>query len=97
MPLPEPDEYRELNQAMSLGLFDYLRKARSRGFVLSLSGGADSCFCAVGVAEMVRLGVEELGVAEFKRRSGAFDAAKTDVVQTGAGGAAEQVVVAVKS
>ena len=68
--LPAPDEYKELNQAMSLGLFDYLRKARSRGFVLSLSGGADSCFCAVGVAEMVRLGVEELGVEEFKRRSG---------------------------
>ena len=92
VPLPEPDEYRELNQAMSLGLFDYLRKARSRGFVLSLSGGADSCFCAVGVAEMVRLGVEELGVEEFKRRSGAFDEAKKDVVQTGAGGPAEQVV-----
>ena len=88
--LPEPDEYRELNQAMSLGLFDYLRKARSRGFVLSLSGGADSCFCAVAVAEMVRLGVAELGVEEFKRRSGAFAAAKTEVVQTGAGGAAHQ-------
>lgn len=93
VPLPEPDEYRELNQAMSLGLFDYLRKARSRGFVLSLSGGADSCFCAVGVAEMVRLGVAELGLDEFKRRSGAFDPAKNDVVQTGAGGAARQEVV----
>jgi NAD+ synthase (glutamine-hydrolysing) len=90
VPLPAPDEYRELNQAMSLGLFDYLRKARSRGFVLSLSGGADSCFCAVGVAEMVRLGVAELGEAEFKRRSGAFDQAKTNVVQTGGGGAAHQ-------
>lgn len=90
VPLPEPDEYRELNQAMSLGLFDYLRKARSRGFVLSLSGGADSCFCAVGVAEMVRLGVEELGVDEFKRRSGAFDEAKKVVTQPGAGGTAQQ-------
>ena len=90
IPLPAPDEYQELNQAMSLALFDYLRKARSRGFVLSLSGGADSSFCAVGVAEMVRLGVAELGEAEFKRRSGAFDEAKTDVVQTGAGGPAEQ-------
>ena len=70
VPLAEPDEYKELNQAMSLALFDYLRKARSRGFVLSLSGGADSCFCAVGVAEMVRLGVAELGVEEFKRRAG---------------------------
>ncbi|OUJ73118.1 NAD(+) synthase [Hymenobacter crusticola] len=73
-PLPTPDEYRELNQALSLGLFDYLRKAHSRGFVLSLSGGADSCMCAVSVAEMVRLGVAELGAAEFMRRSGCFSA-----------------------
>ena len=78
VPLPAPDEYQELNQAMSLALFDYLRKARSRGFVLSLSGGADSCFCAVGVAEMVRLGVEELGVEEFKRRSGCFEEIKNE-------------------
>ena len=77
MPLPAPDEFRELNQALALALFDYLRKARSRGFVLSLSGGADSSLCAVAVAEMVRLGVEELGEAEFLRRSGCFDPATT--------------------
>ncbi|MCC3153864.1 NAD(+) synthase [Hymenobacter sp. BT770] len=92
VPLAVPDEYKELNQAMSLGLFDYLRKARSRGFVLSLSGGADSCFCAVGVAEMVRLGVEELGVEEFKRRSGCFAETAKVVTQEGAGGKAAQVV-----
>ena len=93
VPLPAPDEYQELNQAMSLALFDYLRKARSRGFVLSLSGGADSCFCAVGVAEMVRLGVEELGLEEFKRRSGCFPVASATVVQqAGGGGVATQVV-----
>ena len=92
IPLAAPDEYKELNQAMSLGLFDYLRKARSRGFVLSLSGGADSCFCAVGVAEMVRLGVEELGVEEFKRRSGCFPEIAKVVTQEGAGGKAAQVV-----
>ncbi|WP_394368456.1 hypothetical protein [Hymenobacter qilianensis] len=74
MPLPAPDEYRELNQALSLALFDYMRKARSRGFVLSLSGGADSCMCAVAVAEMVRLGTAELGTAEFMRRAGCFTA-----------------------
>ncbi|AMJ64703.1 NAD(+) synthase [Hymenobacter sp. PAMC 26628] len=91
VPLPAPDEYKELNQAMSLALFDYLRKARSRGFVLSLSGGADSCFCAVGVAEMVRLGVEELGLEEFKRRSGRFDGAPV-AVQQGAGGEATQTL-----
>ena len=70
VPLPAPDEYRELNQALSLALFDYLRKARSKGFVLSLSGGADSSLCAVAVAEMVRGGVAELGADEFKRRIG---------------------------
>ena len=91
VPLPVPDEYKELNQAMSLALFDYLRKARSRGFVLSLSGGADSCFCAVGVAEMVRLGVEELGAEEFKRRSGCFGGASV-AVQTGEGGEAAQTL-----
>ncbi|TGE07892.1 NAD(+) synthase [Hymenobacter fodinae] len=73
-PLPAPNEYRELNQALSLGLFDYLRKARSRGFVLSLSGGADSVMCAVAVAELVRLGTAELGTAEFMRRAGCFTA-----------------------
>jgi NAD+ synthase (glutamine-hydrolysing) len=47
----------------------------------------------VGVAEMVRLGVEELGVEEFKRRSGCFPAvAETVVQQEGAGGKAAQVV-----
>ncbi|AHJ96342.1 NAD(+) synthase [Hymenobacter swuensis] len=71
---PVPDEYRELNQALSLALFDYLRKARSRGFVLSLSGGADSVMCAVAVAELVRLGTAELGTAEFMRRAGCFTA-----------------------
>ncbi|TGE25672.1 NAD(+) synthase [Hymenobacter aquaticus] len=73
-PLPTPDEYRELNQALSLALFDYMRKARTRGFVLSLSGGADSCMCAVAVAEMVRLGTQEIGTAEFMRCSGCFTA-----------------------
>ena len=91
VPLLVPDEYKELNQAMSLALFDYLRKAHSRGFVLSLSGGADSCFCAVGVAEMVRLGVEELGAEEFKRRSGCFGGASV-AVQTGEGGEAAQTL-----
>jgi NAD+ synthase (glutamine-hydrolysing) len=92
VPLPAPDEYLELNQAMSLGLFDYLRKARSRGFVLSLSGGADSCFCAVAVAEMARLGVQELGMEEFKRRSGCFPETPNVVVQAGASGQATQLI-----
>ncbi|MCA9777415.1 MAG: NAD(+) synthase [Candidatus Eremiobacteraeota bacterium] len=37
----------EFSRAVSLGLLDYMRKSRSRGFILSLSGGADSAACAV--------------------------------------------------
>tara|TARA_A100001037_G_scaffold305971_1_gene348323 strand:+ start:419 stop:2389 length:1971 start_codon:yes stop_codon:yes gene_type:complete len=32
----------EFARAVALSLFDYMRKSRSRGFVISLSGGADS-------------------------------------------------------
>jgi NAD+ synthase (glutamine-hydrolysing) len=37
----------EFSKAVSLALFDYLRKSKSKGFVLSLSGGADSSSIAV--------------------------------------------------
>ncbi|WP_347158268.1 NAD(+) synthase [Pontibacter chitinilyticus] len=70
--LPPIDENKELIAALSLGLFDYMRKSRSRGFVLSLSGGADSSLCAVAVAEMVRRGVESLGVLGFVAKTQLF-------------------------
>jgi len=60
----------EFVQASSLALFDYMRKSHSQGFVLSLSGGADSSTIAVLVREMVRRGCAELGREEFLRRSG---------------------------
>lgn len=59
----------EFWEATSLGLFDYMRKSRSKGFVLSLSGGADSAACAVMVAEMIRKGLRELGPALFLQKS----------------------------
>ena len=37
-----PTKELEFTYAVALGLFDYLRKSRSHGFVVSLSGGADS-------------------------------------------------------
>jgi NAD+ synthase (glutamine-hydrolysing) len=37
----------EFTRSVSLALFDYMRKSRSRGFVVSLSGGADSSATAV--------------------------------------------------
>ncbi|TPE40644.1 NAD(+) synthase [Pontibacter mangrovi] len=67
--LPPIDENKEVMAALSLALFDYMRKSRSRGFVLSLSGGADSSLCAVAVAEMVRRGVESIGVEAFMEKA----------------------------
>ncbi|WP_192823532.1 NAD(+) synthase [Rufibacter sp. LB8] len=67
--LPPVDENREFIAAVTLALFDYLRKSKSRGFVLSLSGGADSSVCAVLVAEMVKRAVEEIGLQEFVRKT----------------------------
>ncbi|ALG67067.1 NAD(+) synthase [Beggiatoa leptomitoformis] len=55
----------EFTRAVSLGLFDYLRKSRSHGFVISLSGGADSSAIACLVRLMVALGLEELGTQGF--------------------------------
>lgn len=55
----------EFGRAASLALFDYLRKSKARGFVLSLSGGADSSCCAILVSEMVRRAAQELGWEKF--------------------------------
>lgn len=54
-------------KTIALGLFDYLRKTRSRGFVVSLSGGCDSAACAVLVRLMVRLATLELGLGGLAR------------------------------
>ena len=73
-----PKEW-EFVQASALGLFDYLRKSRSKGFVLSLSGGADSSTIAVLVAEMVRRGIHELGLERFVKKLGiAFSPSSSD-------------------
>lgn len=51
----------ELTRAVSLALFDYLRKSKAKGYAVSLSGGADSSLCAVFVAEMVKRAAAALG------------------------------------
>lgn len=65
----------EFTKAECLALYDYLRKSFSRGFVLSLSGGADSSTCAVLVAEMIKRGTTELGLATFLQNIGQTDLA----------------------
>ncbi|WP_111669463.1 NAD(+) synthase [Algoriphagus litoralis] len=72
-----PKEW-EFVQASALGLFDYLRKSRSKGFVLSLSGGADSSTIAVLVAELVRRGLGELGLEKFLQKLGIDFTPKTE-------------------
>jgi NAD+ synthase (glutamine-hydrolysing) len=51
----------EFARAVALGLWDYLRKSRAQGYVVSLSGGADSAACAVLVAVAVAFAFQELG------------------------------------
>jgi len=60
----------EFLRAVALGLFDYLRKSRSHGFVVSLSGGADSSAVACLVAMMVDMAVGELGAEGFAKAIG---------------------------
>ena len=61
----------EFTRAVALGLFDYLRKSRSQGFVVSLSGGADSSAVSCLVALMVELAHGELGDEAFHARAAA--------------------------
>lgn len=56
----------EFARAVALGLFDYMRKSRSRGFVVNLSGGADSSSTACLVAMMTRFALDQLGVGRFR-------------------------------
>lgn len=64
------DKNEELTQAVALALYDYARKSKAKGFVLSLSGGADSSSCAVFVAEMVKRAVAEIGWDKFNHALG---------------------------
>jgi len=78
---PEPESIRqatwehseqlkeeEFTRAVSLGLFDYLRKSRSRGFVVSISGGADSAAVATLCGYMVQFALREIGSAGFSAK-----------------------------
>lgn len=71
-PLPELAPYESKEEeflcAETLGLFDYMRKSRSRGFALSLSGGADSSACAVLCAKTFERAEEELGKKKLLER-----------------------------
>ncbi len=59
----------EFARAEALGLFDYMRKSRSNGFVISLSGGADSAAISCLVHLMVKFGIDELGAEGFYQKA----------------------------
>ena len=65
---PTDDAFEEFSRAVSLGMFDYMRKSRSGGLVLSLSGGADSGALATLAWLGVQFGVHELGFDGFLKR-----------------------------
>lgn len=63
--LDDKEINEELTRAVSLALWDYLKKSRAKGYVVSLSGGADSSICAVFVSEMVKRAAASLGWKKF--------------------------------
>ena len=60
----------EFARAVPLALFDYLRKSRSQGFVVSLSGGADSSAITCLVGLMVAQSCAELGLEGVQKKLG---------------------------
>lgn len=74
----------EFARAVSLGLLDYMRKSRSHGFVVSLSGGADSSAVSLLIWLAVQFGIRELGREALLKKLGYFrgiqDAAGPDEI-----------------
>ncbi len=60
----------EFSRAVALALFDYMRKSFSRGFVISLSGGADSSAVSALCYLLIELGLESIGVDRFFEKLG---------------------------
>lgn len=58
----------EFAHAVGLALFDYMRKSWSSGFVVSLSGGADSSAVSCLVKIAMELAVRDLGVECVRER-----------------------------
>ena len=75
--LAGPDvKSEEFTRAVCLGLFDYMRKSHSCGFVVSLSGGCDSASIVALVTMMVKLVCAELGFEAACQRMGWFVSGK---------------------
>lgn len=69
----------EFTRAVALALFDYMRKSRSRGFVVSLSGGADSAAVSCLVACLAGFAAAELGLEAAWEKLGMSGSVPADV------------------
>ncbi len=58
----------EFARCISMAMFDYMRKSRSNGWVLSLSGGADSSAIACLCRLAIKMCVENIGFEGLKRK-----------------------------
>lgn len=67
-PVPPMAKDEEFTRAMAIAYFDYLRKSWSGGFVVSLSGGADSAAVSCFAKVMIDLALAELGEETVRAR-----------------------------
>lgn len=67
-PVPPMSKDEEFTRAMAIAYFDYLRKSWSGGFVVSLSGGADSAAVSCFAKVMIDLALAELGEETVRAR-----------------------------
>lgn len=58
----------EFSRAVALGLFDFLRKSRQQGFVISLSGGIDSAAVAILCRMAIDFAIRDIGMDGLKKK-----------------------------
>lgn len=58
--------------ALALGLWDWQLKTKQKGYVISLSGGADSALCACAVFLAHQLALIDLGIETYKKTLGSL-------------------------
>ncbi len=68
-----PPKQEEFARAIPLGLFDYLRKSRVKGFVVSLSGGADSSAVTTLIWLMAKFGIADIGLEKLREKLNYFE------------------------
>jgi NAD+ synthase (glutamine-hydrolysing) len=61
-------KHEEFTRAVSLALFDFLRKSHQCGFVISLSGGIDSAAVTMLCRTALDYAVQELGISGTKEK-----------------------------